>query len=64
MYINNKTAAEYAANVNERVLNYNVNKEASRESLGRAYCSHIGKKTWPEVIRLYKEFKKEQTLRS
>ena len=64
MYINNKPTAEYAVNVNERVLNYRSKKEEIGENSGRVCRSHIGNKTWPEVIRLYKEFKKEQALRS
>ena len=64
MYINNKSAAEYAARVNERIFSNGSKKETAFENTGRRYCTHIGNKTWPEVIRLYKEYKSEKALLS
>ena len=59
MYINNKFASEYAAIVTERILNYNVMREPSFETLGGAYRSQMAGKTWPEVIRLYRGLKRK-----
>jgi hypothetical protein len=57
MYIYNRPTSEYAASVTEGILNYNITKENTAEDMNRVYCVPIGRKTWPEVIRLYKESK-------
>ena len=64
MYINSKPAAEYAANVNERVFGSNSEKNSLSSLSCRTSYTPFNKKSWAEVIRLYKESKKEKTLMS
>ena len=64
MYIKNNFDAEYIKKVNERVSNTPAKKTNNRNLSIRTPYTHFGYKTWPEVIRLYKELKKEKIKRS
>ena len=64
MYINQKHEAGLIASVNERVLNEYLKKSSLNGLSSRASYTPFNKKSWPEVIRLYKESKKEKALLS
>ena len=64
MYIKNNFDAEYINKVSERVSNTPAKKKINRKLSIRTPYTHFGCKTWPEVIRLYKELKKEKIKRS
>ncbi len=60
MYIKNNFDAEYINKVSERVSNTPAKKTNNRNLPIRTPYTQFGYKTWPEVIRLYKELKKEK----
>ena len=60
MYIKNNFDAEYIKKVSERVSNTPVKKNNNRYLSSRTPYTNFGCTTWPEVIRLYKELKKEK----
>ena len=64
MYIKNNFDAEYINKVSERVSNPPAKKTNNRNLSIRTPYTHFGNKTWPEVIRLYKELKREKIKRS
>ena len=64
MYIKNNFDAEYIKKVSERVSNTPAKKTNNRNLSIRTPYTHFGNKTWLEVIRLYKELKREKIKRS
>lgn len=64
MYINMRHESDFINKTNERIAGAASGKTSLEKTSGRANCTHFGSKTWPEVIRLYKENKKTNTSKS
>lgn len=63
MYIRNNSEEYFITRASERAMN-TANKTTSIGRYGSSAYTHFGHKTWPQIIRLYKEMKKEGSVRS
>ena len=64
MYIKDDSKADFINKVNERISNNPGRKKPYGVMPLRTPYTHFGNKTWPEVIRLYRESKKGKNKRS
>jgi hypothetical protein len=63
MYNRNNFETAYISNAKKRVFNIGSDKTSEGSNQIRT-CKPFGHKTWPEVIILYREIKKENASRS
>ena len=60
MYIKKNFDADYISNAYEKAFNSKAKKYYNDDPLKRFSYTHFGRKTWPEVIRLYKEYRENK----